>query len=102
MRHLDPDDSRAPYLQVADAIRNAVTDGLYAPAEALPSRANLAAHYAVSPMTIQNAVRVLRAEGLVVTRPGSGVYVRQKPAAPRDLAAEIDDLRRRIEALERG
>jgi DNA-binding GntR family transcriptional regulator len=51
-------------------------------------------------MTVQNALRVLRDENVIVSRQGSGVYVRRVPSPPRNLAAELDDLRRRVEALE--
>ncbi|MEV8439146.1 GntR family transcriptional regulator [Actinosynnema sp. NPDC051121] len=73
---LDPDDSRPPYRQVASALREAITTGRYAPGAKLPSRAQLAADYGVAPMTVQSALRELRGEGLVVSRQGSGVYVR--------------------------
>lgn len=101
MRRLDPDHPGPPYLDLADAVRAAIRDGEYTPGDRLPSRASLARHFGVSPMTVQSALRVLRDEGTIVTRQGSGAYVRETPAAPRDLAAEVDALRARVEALER-
>jgi DNA-binding GntR family transcriptional regulator len=98
VRQLDPDDPRALYVQVADRIRGAIADGEFPPGAGLPSRARLAKHFGVAPMTVQNALRVLGDEGGVVSRQGSGVYVRQVPL--RDLLTEIDDLRQRIDRLE--
>lgn len=96
---MNPDDSRSPYLQVADAIRADISGGVYKRGDALPSRADLAKRFSVSPMTVQNAYRLLRDEGVVVSRQGSGVFVRTVPAKPRDLAAEIDQLRAEVAEL---
>jgi periplasmic divalent cation tolerance protein len=100
VRQLDPDDDRAPYLQVAEAIREAIADGYYRQGDPLPSRAHLAEHFSVAPMTVQNALRVLRDEGVIVSRQGSGVFVRTVPAAPRDLAADTDDLIERVDQIQ--
>lgn len=72
----DPDDPRPPYLQVAALLRDAIASGQYRPGEQLPSRAQLAAWHEVSAMTVQNALRELRTEGLIVSRQGQGVFVR--------------------------
>lgn len=74
----NPDDSRPPYLQVAALLRDAITSGQYKPGEQLPSRAQLTAWYEVSAMTVQNALRELRDEGLIVSRQGQGVFVRTR------------------------
>jgi len=42
--------------------------------EKLPSSRELVARYQVSPVTVSRAIAVLAAEGLVVSRPGAGVY----------------------------
>jgi len=41
----------------------------------LPSYVTLAHELNVAPGTVQHAIRVLRAEGLVVTVPGRGTFV---------------------------
>jgi DNA-binding transcriptional regulator YhcF (GntR family)/predicted enzyme related to lactoylglutathione lyase len=79
---LDPDDSRPPYVQVAAALRASIRNGALQPGGKLPSGSELAQRYGVARMTVQNAIRLLRSEGLVVTRQGSGVYVRTRPASP--------------------
>lgn len=100
MRQLDPDDDRPPYMQIANAIRDDIIAGYYPPGAPLPSRTVAAEEFDVSPMTIQNAWRILRQEGVIVTRQGSGIYVRQVPGKPRDPLAEIDELREQVRALQ--
>jgi hypothetical protein len=43
----------------------------------------------------------LREEDAIVSRPGSGVPARQVPDTPRDALAELDELRERVDRLER-
>lgn len=100
MRTLDPDDGRSTYLQVADAIRDAITAGEWQRGQRLPARIALTKHFAVSPMTVQNALRELRDEGLVVSRQGSGVFVHTDAPARPDVHAELAELRGRVERLE--
>lgn len=84
---LDPNDSRPPYLQVAHALRAAILTGVFKSGDQLPSGNELATQYGVARMTIQHAIRVLRDEGLVVSRQGSGVYVRER----QERTAELTD-----------
>jgi DNA-binding transcriptional regulator YhcF (GntR family) len=77
---LDPDDPRPPYQQVANALRAAILTRKLAPGEKLPSGNELAQRYGVARMTVQQAIRLLRDEGLVVSRQGSGVFVRERTA----------------------
>src|SRR4249920_264139 len=78
---LDPDDPRPPYQQVANALRAAILTRKLAPGEKLPSGNELARRYGVARMTVQQAIRLLRDEGLIVSRQGSGVFVREGPPA---------------------
>src|SRR6266536_5539571 len=75
---LDPDDPRPPYIQIANAVRAAILTRTFAPGEQLPSGSELAKRYGVARMTVQQAIRLLREEGLVVSRQGSGIYVRER------------------------
>jgi DNA-binding transcriptional regulator YhcF (GntR family) len=79
---LDPDDPRPPYIQVAGALRAAILTKTFEPGDQLPSGSQLATRYGVARMTVQQAIRVLRDEGLVVSRQGSGVFVRERTARP--------------------
>lgn len=84
---LDPDDSRPAYLQVADHLRRDILARRFAPGEQLPSRAELVTRFAVAPMTVQNALRELRDEGLIVSRQGAGVFVRVRMRQDADARA---------------
>ena len=55
------------------------------PGERLASTREISAHHRVSPVTVSRALAELRAEGVLVTRPGSGTYVAaRRPAGPPD------------------
>lgn len=69
------------------AILRAEVDRLR-PGDRLPSSRELVARLGVSPVTVSRALAQLAAEGLVVTRPGSGTYV----APRRPSRAEAADL----------
>ncbi|TQM81772.1 GntR family transcriptional regulator [Saccharothrix saharensis] len=87
---LDPDDPRPPYMQVANALRAAILTKVFKAGDKLPSRAELAKKYDVAPMTVQNALRELRDEGLIVSRQGSGVFVRERTERPVGLRPHIE------------
>jgi DNA-binding transcriptional regulator YhcF (GntR family) len=87
---LDPDDPRPPYVQVAGALRAAILTKTLQPGDQLPSGSQLAKRYGVARMTIQQAIRVLRDEGLVVSRQGSGVFVRDRTARPVGLRPVVE------------
>lgn len=98
LMQLDPDDARAPYMQVASRLRAAILTGQYAPGDKLPSGPELAAQFKVARMTVQQAIRLLRTEGLIVSRQGSGVFVRERTQRTVELrpyleqAFEADDV----------
>jgi DNA-binding transcriptional regulator YhcF (GntR family) len=87
---LDPDDPRAPYQQVASALRAAILTKKFSPGDRLPSGNQLAQHYGVARMTVQQAVRLLRDEGLIVSRQGSGVFVRERTERPVGLRPHVE------------
>ena len=87
---LDPDDPRPPYLQVANVLRAAILTKKFQPGERLPSQAELAARYGVARMTIQQSLRILREENLIVSRQGSGVFVRERTAKPVGLRPYVE------------
>src|SRR5829696_2232849 len=87
---LDPDDPRPPYMQIANALRAAILTKQLAPGEQLPSGNELSKRYGVARMTVQQAMRVLRDEGLIVSRQGSGVFVRERTERPVGLRPHIE------------
>ncbi|MBR8655453.1 FadR family transcriptional regulator [Achromobacter sp. Marseille-Q0513] len=77
------------YEQVADQIRAGIAAGAYAPGARLPSERELAQRMNVSRPAVREAIGALQNEGRVVTRQGSGTYVREglAPASPAQPAA---------------
>jgi GntR family transcriptional regulator len=72
---IDPESSDWPYVQVAAAIRARIEDGRWGPK--LPTRQSIANDLDVSHMTVQRAIDQLKADGLLYSQPGRGIYVRQ-------------------------
>ncbi len=87
---LDPDDPRPPYLQVANALRAAILTKQFQPGDRLPSGSELSKRYGVARMTIQQALRLLRDDGLIVSRQGSGVFVRARTERPVGLRPHLE------------
>ena len=82
MQPIDPADKRQPNVQIAASIRAAILTGELEPGSQLPAGHELAKFFGVSRMTVQTAMRTLREEGFVVSRTGSGVYVRDQASLP--------------------
>ena len=99
---VDPNDPRPPYQQEADDQRRLVTEGQYLPGTRLPSVRRLADEYRLAPQTVQNALRVLREEGLVVSQQGRAYFVRDPRRPVGDPAGSTDQLRQRLELVEAG
>jgi DNA-binding transcriptional regulator YhcF (GntR family) len=87
---LDLDDPRPPYQQVAASLRAAILTRKVAPGDRLPSQAELSKRYGVARMTIQQALRILKDEGLIASRQGSGMFVRERTARPVGLRPHIE------------
>lgn len=76
-------EKRSQYRQLADMLRSAIESGEYAPGSLLPSEPDLAARYGVSRPTVNRAVSILRAEGLVRVERGRGTIVTELPVITR-------------------
>lgn len=79
-----------PSTRIATDLRKEIEDGNYRPGQQLPSGTALMATYGVARQTVQNALNQLRAEGLVVSRSGAGVFVRDRSGVselPRELTS---------------
>lgn len=92
MEKLDPNDSRPPFQQVTSVIKAAILTREYEPGDKLPSIAELGRHFDVAPMTVQKAIAILRDEGLVVSRQGKGMFVRQQTQRAVGLRPHIEQL----------
>jgi DNA-binding GntR family transcriptional regulator len=64
------------YRQLADLLRTAITGGTYGPGDRLPSEPALQQEHGLARDTVRAAIAVLRDEGLVVTLPGRGTFVK--------------------------
>lgn len=75
--------SRAPglpaYLQVAEQLRSRIRDGQFPQGSRLPTERELVETFQVSSKTIKAALDQLRNEGLIFSRQGVGVFVREQP-----------------------
>ena len=73
---INPGAAEHPHRQIAAQIRAQIRRGDWAPGEKLPSIPAIAAMYGVAKQTVQRTVDQLRIEGVLITKPGSGTYVR--------------------------
>ncbi len=67
------------YLRIAGDLRTAILRGDLTPDSRLPSETQLMAQYGVSRTVVKWALSVLKGDGLVVGRRGSGTFVRSVP-----------------------
>jgi GntR family transcriptional regulator len=77
VRVVNPRSDRPVYKQIADRLRSAIRDGVYAPGDLLPSEHELAAEYGVARGTARQAILLLRNEGLIDAVHGLGCFVRE-------------------------
>ncbi|EKF22496.1 bacterial regulatory s, gntR family protein [Mycolicibacterium hassiacum DSM 44199] len=82
------------YLQVARTLRKEIVDGVYPVGSQLPTEQQLCERFEVSRYTIREALRRLREDNLVASRPRAGTLVVARPATnsyAQDVVS-IDDL----------
>jgi GntR family transcriptional regulator len=89
---VSPTDHR--YLQVARTLRKEIVDGVYPVGSQLPTEHELCERFEVSRYTIREALRRLRDDNLVASRPRAGTLVVPRPAANSYVqdVMSIDDL----------
>ncbi len=69
------------YEEIAESLRARIAAGEFAPDQTIPSGRDLAEQWCVSRATAIKAVDVLRNDGVVVARQGTGFVVTETPAA---------------------
>lgn len=74
---------RARYRQVADELRAAIKRGQYPAGSLLPSQPDLARAYGLNQTSINRAIAILRAEGLIRVVHGRGAFVQEVPTVKR-------------------
>src|SRR5207253_9910142 len=65
--------------RLADALRADIAAGRLAAGARLPAETALAANFGVSRPIVREAIALLKADGVLVTRKGSGAYVSDTP-----------------------
>ncbi len=79
--NLNTASDRPVFQQIADAIRQDIAAGVFAPSEAVPSIRAQATALRINPNTIKRAYDELQAEGIIEQRPGLGLFVTGAGAA---------------------
>ena len=87
---INPDDPRPVSQQIANQLRAAILTGRYQPGDRLPSQNELTERFDVARETVKTALRVLRDERLIVTRQGSGAFVRAQTQRPVGLRPHVE------------
>jgi GntR family transcriptional regulator len=89
--------SRLPiYQQLAQQVREAIARGELKPEAGLPSVRQLSRELVINPNTVARAYTELEREGLLVSRPGRGIFVAQprndltRAARDRRLTEQLD------------
>jgi GntR family transcriptional regulator len=93
---LDPRTGVAPYRQLVDQVRQAVSLGLLRAGDRLPSVREVVTQITINPNTVHRAYRDLEHEGVVEGRAGLGTFVIASPSSPlssEDRTALLDQLR---------
>lgn len=78
VRPLDPSDTLPLYQQLQRRVREAIQSHVLGPDDALPSERQLAEDFGVSRITVRRAIEGLAQEGWLISRQGSGNFVRSR------------------------
>jgi DNA-binding GntR family transcriptional regulator len=87
------------YQLVAADLRQKIASAEFPVGSAIPSTAALTEAYGVSVTVVRAAVGQLRADGLLIGRPGKGVFVRSTPEAVAERAVSVEELSKRVDGL---
>lgn len=80
------------YIQVARALRKDIVDGVYPVGSQLPTEHELCQRFSVSRYTVREALRRLREDNLVSSRPRTGTLVVPRPTSGAYDVMSINDL----------
>ena len=89
-------------VELRDKLKEQIVSGVYRPGDRLPSEASLTEEFGVSRTVVREAIASLRADALVESRRGSGVFVIEpvKPPVMPFQSANPEQLSSMIELLE--
>jgi len=72
---LDPQSGLAPYRQLVDQVRHAVSSGLLRDGDQLPSVRDVVTQITINPNTVHRAYRELEHQGIAEGRAGLGTFI---------------------------
>lgn len=75
--HIDKDRSEPAYSQLAAIILRQIAEGIYPPGTKIPSESHLSKQYALSVMTVRQAIGVLSEQGILERVHGTGTFVKR-------------------------
>lgn len=76
-------------MQVAEVLRKEISQGRLKPGDKLPTSRDLQERYSIASATVQNALRLLKSEGLIYTVQGRGNFVRSDATAEAEPGADV-------------
>jgi GntR family transcriptional repressor for pyruvate dehydrogenase complex len=81
--------------RIAQQIKESILNGLLKPGDRLPPLRELVTHFEASPASVREALKLLESSGLVIMKPGSGVYITELSSQPmRDCLSSILRIRK--------
>lgn len=86
------------YLQVAQQLRQEIAGGMFEVGHMLPGELSLMARYGISRDSARKAIAVLKGEGLVAARRGTGTFVAHVPEPIPVTVHPGDEIRTRMPA----
>lgn len=96
---INPNSGEPIYRQLTEQIKRMVAGGQLRAGDALPSVRELAAHYAVNPMTISKAYSLLEAEGILERQRGKPMTVAAQTQSKHSEQARLQQIMPQLEAL---
>ncbi len=73
--HIKRNPENVLHITVADEIKKMIIEANMMPGDKLPTERELMTRFSVSRSTLREAIKILRAENVVIARQGSGTYV---------------------------
>ena len=91
---IDPRSGVPLYRQLIEQVKSSIARGGLRPGDQLPTVRQLAVELSINPNTVAKAYRELEIQGVLATQQGTGTFVSERPAKPRnvDRDRELDEL----------
>jgi DNA-binding GntR family transcriptional regulator len=82
-----------PFERVAAELRADIESGRLGAGDVVPSEPELARRFAVSRMTVRNAIKALENEGLILSRQGARTVVTDSGREPVSLESDLAEIK---------